>query len=153
MFNRITRMVLTPGMPPPRRKRDEVLLGRRPWYLLALALFVLSAFVHQPLLVLFALCTLVIGLVPEIWYRLALRQLFLRQYVDRPRAFFGETVELSIAVENQKFLPLPWLEVNDEIPSELTLLKGKTEPTHRTQREILVNAFTLWSFQRVTRRY
>jgi uncharacterized protein (DUF58 family) len=154
MFNRrLSRLVKTPTASSPRWRPDEVLRIRRPWCLLAFTLFVLSAFIRQPIVLLFALCTLVISLVPEIWYRLALRQLVVSQYVDRSHISFGETVVLSIAVENQKFLPLPWLEVNDEIPSELTPLKANVEPTHRVNRNVLVNAFSLWSFQRVTRRY
>ncbi len=134
-------------------KSDEILLGRRPWYLLAIVLFIISAIARQPIVFLFALCTLVIGLIPEIWYRLALRSLLLSQHVSHARAFYGDNVTLSISVENQKFLPLPWLEINDEVSSDLLVLNGKIEPTYKPKRSTLVNAFSLWSFQRVTRRY
>ncbi|TMD67438.1 MAG: hypothetical protein E6I97_23125, partial [Chloroflexi bacterium] len=76
--------------------RDETLINRRPWYVLAAALLLLSAVAHQPLAFLTALFALVIGLVPEVWYRFALRQLRIRQHVSQPRAFFGETLSLAI---------------------------------------------------------
>jgi uncharacterized protein (DUF58 family) len=136
-----------------RHSRDDTLIKRRPWYVLAAALLVLSAITHQPIAFLAALFAFVIGLAPEIWYRSALRNLIIRQRVSAPRVFFGETITLSISVENQKLLPLPWLEVEDEIPSHLTLLTGRASPTYKVNRVALVNAFSLWSFQRVTRRY
>ncbi len=94
--------------------RDETLINRRPWYVLAARI---------------------------------------RQHVSQPRAFFGETLSLAISVENQKLLPLPWLEIEDEIPEQLTLLTGRAAPTYKVNRAALVNTFSLWSFQRVTRRY
>jgi uncharacterized protein (DUF58 family) len=136
-----------------RHYRDDTLIKRRPWYVLAAALLVLSALAHQPIAFLAALFAFVIGLAPEIWYRYALRNLTIRQRVSAPRVFFGETITLSISVENQKLLPLPWLEIEDEISSQLTLLTGRASPTYKVNRVALVNAFSLWSFQRVTRRY
>jgi uncharacterized protein (DUF58 family) len=136
-----------------RQYQDETLLKRRPWYVLAGVLFVLSALAHQPIAFLTALFALVIGLVPEIWYRTALRHLGIRQQVSQPRILFGETITLSISVENRKLLPLPWLEIEAEIPTALTLLTGRASPSYKVNRAILVNTLSLWSFQRVTRRY
>src|SRR6266702_5557493 len=96
------------------KTRDETLLKRRPWYVLAVALLILSALTRQPIAFLAALFAFVIGIVPELWYRFALRNLVIRQWVSQKRAFFGEAVMLSISVENQKLLPLPWLEAEDE---------------------------------------
>lgn len=109
--------------------RDDTLIKRRPWYFLAALLLIFSILAHQPIAFLAALFALVIGIVPEIWYRYALRNLIFRQQFSQPRAFFGETVTLSISVENQKLLPLPWLEVEDEIPEQLPLLAGQAAPT------------------------
>ena len=133
--------------------RDETLIKRRPWYVLAVTLLILSAITRQPIAFLAAVFALVIGIVPELWYRYALRDLVIHQQVSQKRAFFGESVTLSISVENQKLLPLPWLEVEDEIPIQLPLLTGRALPTYKVNRVALVNTFSLWSFQRVTRRY
>lgn len=136
-----------------RQYRDETLLKRRPWYVLAAVLLVLSAIAHQPLAFLAALFALVIGIVPEIWYRSALRNLVIRQQVSQQRVCFGEAVTLSISAENRKLLPLPWLEIEDEIPAVLPLLTGRASPSYKVNRVTLVNILSLWSFQRVTRRY
>jgi uncharacterized protein (DUF58 family) len=133
--------------------RDDTLLNRRPWYVLAAILLIVSALTRQPLAFLMALFALVIGLVPELWYRFALRNLVVRQQLDRRRVFFGEITTLSLSVENQKLLALPWLEVEDEIPVQVTLLTGHALPSYKVNRATLVNTFSLWSYQRLTRRY
>jgi uncharacterized protein (DUF58 family) len=132
---------------------DDTLSKRRPWYVLAVLLLIFSILAHQAIAFLAALFALVIGVVPEIWYRYALRNLVFRQQISQPRAFFGETVTLSITVENQKILPLPWLEVEDEIPEYLSLLTGRATQMYKINRMLLAHTFSLWAFQRVTRRY
>mgnify|MGYP001317827483 CR=1 FL=1 len=132
---------------------DDTLLKRRPWYFLAALLLIFSILAHQAIAFLAALFALVIGIVPEIWYRYALRSLVFRQQLSQPRAFFGETLTLSISVENQKILPLPWLEVEDEIPEHLSLLTGRATKMYKVNRMLLAHTFSLWAFQRVTRRY
>ncbi|HEY7413560.1 MAG TPA: DUF58 domain-containing protein, partial [Ktedonobacteraceae bacterium] len=132
---------------------EESLVRRRPWYVLALLLFLLGAIVHQPVAFLISLFALVIGIVPDIWSRFALRHLRLQQEVSQRRAFFGETITLSIRLENQKLLPLPWVETESEIPERLPVLAARVSPTYKALRVALINAFSLWSFQRVTRRY
>jgi uncharacterized protein (DUF58 family) len=135
------------------REREQELIARRLWYVLAGALAALSLWRHLPLALVAAFFALVIGLVPEIWYRQALRHLTVTQHLSMRRAFFGEEPTLDLVVENRKFLPLPWLEVEDEIPDQVELLSGHASPSYKVRRALLINAFSLWAFQRVTRRY
>jgi uncharacterized protein (DUF58 family) len=137
----------------PYNNRDETLLRRRPWYLLTAILLMLSIITRQPIAFLASIFTFVLALVPEIWYRFALHDVLIQQQVDQKRAFFGDTVTLSLRVENQKILLLPWLEIEDELPAQLSLLNGRTEPSYKPNRVELPSSFSLWAFQRVTRRY
>nr|MBA2681273.1 DUF58 domain-containing protein [Ktedonobacteraceae bacterium] len=130
-----------------------LLKQRRSWYYVALALFVLSILTRQPLVVLAAVFTLLIGLVPDIWFRQALRHLIVRQYVDHEHLFFGEKVTLSISVENRKFLPLPWLQVEDAVTPPLTVAYHRDAGVWGMNRDTFMSTWLLWSFQRVTRRY
>src|SRR6266516_3576581 len=95
----------------PTNYDKDLLKRRQPWYWLALLLFVISLFSRQPLLFLAALFTFLVAIVPDLWYRNALRHLVIRQYVNHRNVFFGEEVTLSVSIENHKFLPLPWLKV------------------------------------------
>ena len=69
------------------------------------------------------------------------------------RVFFGETVTLEVQVSNRKLLPLPWAQVNDEVPAELTFLKGSPTPFRDSPRAILSSVISLSWYHRLTRRY
>ncbi len=130
-----------------------LLKKRRPWYYLALLLLLLSALTRQPFLLLAAAFTCLIGIVPELWFRSALKHLSIRQQVDHQHLFFGEQVTLSITIENRKLLPLPGLQIEDAISPPLTVAKIETSKLKITQRDTLTSTWLLWSYQRVTRRY
>src|SRR5438067_2951719 len=133
---------------------DKELLKRRsPWYWLALLLFVFSLFTRQPPLFLAALFTILVAIVPDLWYRNALRHLVVRQYVNHRNVFFGEEVTLSVSIENHKFLPLPWLKVENKIVPPLVVLSKKTYRLQNARRETLAGTWLLWAFQHVTRQY
>jgi uncharacterized protein (DUF58 family) len=132
---------------------QERLRSRRPWYLVGGALLLASAAVHQPLVFIAGLLALAMGAIPELWYRFCFAGLVYQRHMSERRVFFGETVTLRLSVENRKLLPLPWLEVEDEFPEPLTLQGGRLEPHFKPRRMLLVNALSLWWYQRVTRRY
>lgn len=133
--------------------RESSLLRRSPWYILAALLLLVSALTRQPVVFFAAGFALVLGALPELWYRLALRSVAVSHQFDQARVCFGEHVTLSLGIENRKWLPLPWLEVEDEIPAMAELLNGNVSPTYKPERNALVNACSLWAFQRVTRHY
>jgi uncharacterized protein (DUF58 family) len=132
---------------------QDPLKRRKAWYWLALLLFVISLFSRQPLLFLAALFTFLVAIVPDLWYRNAFRHLVVRQYVNHHNVFFGEEVTLSVSIENHKFLPLPWLKVENKIAPPLVVLSKKTSRLQSTQRETLAGTWLLWTFQKVTRQY
>jgi uncharacterized protein (DUF58 family) len=132
---------------------EERLRSRRPWYWIGLGLLIASIPFHQALVFVAGLLAIAMGAIPELWYRFCLRGLVYRRQLGERRVFFGEKVPLRVSVENRKLLPLPWLEVEDEFPEPLTLQGKRLEPHHKPRRMLLVNALSLWWFQRVTRRY
>ena len=133
--------------------RDETLKRRRSWYMLALGLLLVSVLVQQPLLFLASLFTLLIGLVPDLWYFLALRHLVVNQSVNHHNVFFGEDVTLSVSIENQKLLPLPWLRVDNKIIPPLAFVPRRASKLQAVRRDNLSSTWLLWSYQRVTRNY
>jgi uncharacterized protein (DUF58 family) len=132
---------------------QDQLKRRQPWYWLALLLFVISLFSRQPLLFFAALFTFLVAIVPDLWYRNGFRRLVVRQYVNHHNVFFGEEVMLSVSIENHKFLPLPWLKVENKIAPPLTILSKKTSRLQDARRETLTGIWLLWAFQKVTRQY
>lgn len=133
--------------------REQTVLKSRPWYVLAACLLLVSVVARQPVVFFAAGFALVLGLLPELWYRFAFRQLFVSHQVSQQHARFGERLTFSLTIENQKWLPLPWLEIEEELPQAAEFLTGHISPTYKPERNALVNACSLWAFQRVTRRY
>jgi len=131
----------------------DILRHRRPWYFLSLFLLLAGVVTRQPLVFVATLFTLLVALVPELWYRYALRHVAVQQAVDQQHLFFGEEVTLSISIENQKLLPLPSLGVEDSITPTLTVLKKQDLRLQRVSQDMLATTWLLWPLQRVTRRY
>src|ERR1035438_6663378 len=113
----------------------EMLKKRRAWYVLALVLFLLSVPLRQPLLFLASLFILMIGLVPDLWYRQGLRHLLVRQQLEQRHIFFGEDVILSVIIENQKLLPLPWLDVENKITPPLAVISRQVRLLQKTEQD------------------
>jgi uncharacterized protein (DUF58 family) len=122
---------------------------RRFWYVLTVALCILGLLMLQPLLFLAGLCILVIGVVPEVWYRVALRRLEIQQSIDQQQHFFGDEAVLTQRFENRKWLPATWLKVEAFITPPLTMIDAKT--AQRTKTSYMSDRWMLSSFQRVTR--
>ncbi len=88
-----------------------------------------------------------------LWDRYCLARVEYRRAFTPRRAFYGETVTLTMEVTNRKPLPLAWLEVVDELPEELVPLTGRIIPSVRQRRQHLVNMFTMRWYERVRRRF
>ncbi len=96
-----------------------------------------------------------VAVVSSVWGRYAVRRLEYTRSFDSPRLFWGETTYLSISLANRKFLPLAWVQVEDEFPDrqKVELLRGQLGYSHRPNRFILSNLFALGWYERVVRRY
>ncbi len=66
-----------------------------------------------------------------VWQRDCLTAVSYRRSIGATRAEFGDEVALDIEIVNDKLLPVPWLEVDDEVPSTLDL-RGATVTSDRT---------------------
>lgn len=119
------------------------------WYVLAVALIVFSMIAQQPLALLTAMFAVLIGLIPDIWYRRALRSLLVRQQTEPQHVLFGEEITFSLSIENQKLLPLPWLKIECPVYPPLTVQHQRMRKRERLTS--FSEGWTLWSLQRLTR--
>lgn len=124
-------------------------------YLLYIAgvLLVASLLLHQVPLLLVSLLLFLVRGVSRLWERYCLVRVEYRRKLSANRVFFGEEVQLEVEVANRKPLPLPWIEIDDEVPSEVTFLKGRTSPSHKEARLLLTNLLSLSWYHKVKRRY
>ncbi|MDP2918758.1 MAG: DUF58 domain-containing protein [Dehalococcoidia bacterium] len=123
------------------------------WLFIALALLVTGLFLRQGPLVLVAALLVLVEILTRLWERYGLEKVVFHRHLSARRVFCGEEVRLDIEVTNGKLLPLPWLEIEDEIPFNVTLLTGKTTPSPNPGRMEIVHFFPLMWYEKVTRRY
>ncbi|MEW6142552.1 MAG: DUF58 domain-containing protein [Chloroflexota bacterium] len=70
---------------------------------------------------------LALGVVSWLWSLWSLRRLELEVRLSQSRAFPDETVEVSLALTNRKWLPLPWLSLELDLPYRL--VRGRRTPS------------------------
>lgn len=135
------------------RNLDEALLNRRPLYYAAGLLALLSFALLQPLLFVGAMLVFLIAFIPEIWYRYAMIELTLQRTPAQRSAMLGDEVEITLTLENRKPLPLPWVQFEESLSADLPINGASLGPSARLGRVALTQTFSLWSYQRVRRRY
>jgi len=91
------------------------LLGRLGLILL-LAGILLAAWNGQTVVVILLGLTLSSAGIARLWSRFSLAGVGCERMVSEMRVFPGEHIELKLRLINRKLLPLPWIQLNDEIP-------------------------------------
>ena len=70
-----------------------------------------------------------------VWERYGFRRVSYTRQLSRSRAFTGDTLEYTIALSNDKMLPLIWVEAQDPFPEGLELVgasvRGESLETNR----------------------
>lgn len=127
-------------------------LNRR-WYFLCIVLLGIGIPLQQPLFEVSGILLLIALGTTDIWARYCLNDLRFQRSLSEKQVLFGEEITLSHAVENGKLLPLPWLEIDDTIPSTLTIKGQKVYTTMVNNQTMLSSLFSLRWYERVTRRY
>lgn len=126
---------------------------KKQWYYLCFALLLLSLLLHQPLLLVAGLLGVLILAATDIWAKYCLRDLRFQRRFSEQRVLFGEEIALSLSIENAKLLPLPWLEIEDNVPRSLTFMGRHLRISTASNMVILENLFSLRWYERVTRPY
>jgi uncharacterized protein (DUF58 family) len=152
-FDKLDKDDLREGHTIPNAEGDKSLLDHR-WVWMGIFIFVLGIVLRNAALV--ALTGFMLAAVAFcwLWSRYVLRGLSYRRRFHHKRAFPGEDVEASINIENKKWLPMTWVQVEDEwptafAPADESMLTASSVP----QLSYLVNVYSLRWFERVRRKY
>lgn len=125
--------------------------GRFWIFFAALIVAVALLFKQIPLLVIALLLLLSTG-ASALWNRYCLHRVEFFRSLSGRKVFYGEEVVYETQVINRKILPLPWLRIQDEIPEDLTLLRGEAESS--TQRRAVIDVTSpIGIYHKITRRY
>ncbi len=123
------------------------------WYWVIAIVTLLGLALHRNDLMLLAAMLLTVMVVSWFWSKVAFVGMEYRREFGEKRAFLGETIDLNLIVENRKFLPIPWLRLDDTFPHQLPLEGGKVVFSGATQRGQLSLFFTLRWNRKVIQHY
>ncbi|MDO8751545.1 MAG: DUF58 domain-containing protein [Dehalococcoidia bacterium] len=96
---------------------------------------------------------LVLAAVSNLWTKYSLARVEYHHSLSSYRAFTGEELIFSTRLTNRKFLPLPWVQVNDEIPKEVRPVQGRTSPAPHPGRVGITSLLSMGWYHQVTRTY
>lgn len=152
-FEKLDAPDLFEGPTPVNREGARSLLDHR-WVWMGLFIFGLGVALHNAALTALTAFMLVTVAFCWLWNRWVMLGLSYRRVFSHRRAFAGETLEVTILVENRKFLPMPWLQVEDEWPTAFgPAEEGELTPSSTAQIGYIVNVYSLRWYERVRRRY
>jgi uncharacterized protein (DUF58 family) len=126
---------------------------KKHWYYLCLAIILFGLLVRQPLLLVIGFLGVIVLAATDIWAKYCLQDLRYQRNFSEQRVLFGEEIALSLSIENAKLLPLPWLEIEDSVPRQLTFKGRHLRISTASNMVILENLFSLRWYERVTRPY
>jgi uncharacterized protein (DUF58 family) len=125
------------------------------WFWLAIVTVLLALAIDQPLLVALGLLLAIATLAAYCWWRFGLRAVRVQRTIGASHASFGDEIELAIVIENEKPLPLIWLEILDEVPEpdRLTIRGASVEKAEGPGRYVMRSTFSVGPYERVRRRH
>ncbi|MCY4418169.1 MAG: DUF58 domain-containing protein [Chloroflexi bacterium] len=123
------------------------------WVIAATIAIIAGLLASQALLIVVGVLVLLIWITGKHWPRYAFRRLSYSRRLERRRAFIGDVLDYHITVNNDKLLPMIWLDISDTFPLGL-----QTGGTHRrgvgAEAELDHRITTsLLPYQRVTWKY
>lgn len=123
------------------------------WVLLLLIVLVVGIIAGQPWIVAIAVMSTIVAVVARIWARLSLEDFDFTRQVSQDHMFPGEEFELTLTLENRKPVPLPWLRISEEVPSELDVLNARVSRSDRFDTDTLQDTLSMAWYERVRRTY
>ncbi len=123
------------------------------WIFAAITLVVVSVPLDSSPLLLTGTLVLLLTLLSRWWARYSLAKVEYRHWLSTYRIFVGEDVQLTVQLTNQKFLPLPWVQVTGELPRDVAPIRGRLSAAPDQSRGILSSLLSMSWYHRTSRHY
>lgn len=91
------------------------------WIFCSSLLIFIGLVASEGLLLVVGSLVLVLAIAARIWDRFAFRSVGHSRSISTKRAFIGDTIEYSVTLDNDKVLPLIWVDIQDSFPDGLDL--------------------------------
>ena len=92
------------------------------WITLFIVLIFIGVFSGIGVVIAFAVMGLLVTGIGRLWNRLSLEEVSYERRLSRQRVFPGEEVSMALVVTNGKPVPMPWLRLSDDIPTEIEVM-------------------------------
>ena len=123
------------------------------WVFSAVVIVILSILINSLSLMLVGTLLLLFVLISKWWADYSLHGVEYKHQLNASRVFAGEDVQLTTLTTNNKFLPLPWIQINDELPKEVSARQGRVIASVDPTRMALASILSMSWYHRVTRTY
>lgn len=92
------------------------------WILISSIMIFIGLVASEGLLLVVGSLVIVLALAARVWQRYAFRSVSHSRSIGRQRAFIGDTLDYSVTLDNDKVLPLIWVDIHDSFPDGLDLI-------------------------------
>lgn len=99
------------------------------WIAASVALVLVGIAVGSAPIIGLAALVFTTGGAARLWSRLSLEDVRYERTLSEQRAFAGETIDARLTLHNAKWLPVPWVEVREQLPQAMPLVAGRTQPS------------------------
>ena len=123
------------------------------WVFSAVVVVIVSIVINSLSLLLVGTLLLLFVLISKWWADYSLQGVEYKHQLNANRVFSGEDVQLTTQTTNNKFLPLPWLQINDELPKEVSARQGRVIASTDPTRAALTSVLSMSWYHRTTRTY
>ena len=124
------------------------------WWLFLFLVLAAGLLFKIPVLAGAAIVLLLISALAVWWRKRSLEGLIYRRRLVYRRGYPGEEIPMLVEAENQKLLPLSWVQVDDPLPLAIApRAEEQLHPSHVADMGVLVNYFSLRWYERKRYRY
>ena len=123
------------------------------WILLSSLLIFIGLVASEGLLLVVGSLVIVLSIVARIWERYAFHSVSHSRTISRKRAFIGDTVEYTVSLDNDKVLPLIWVDIQDAFPEGLDLAGATIRGTGLESNRQHAITTSLLPYQKATWKY
>jgi uncharacterized protein (DUF58 family) len=124
------------------------------WIIICSCLLISGAILKTPWLVITSTSVMVILISANILKKLSLNGIKYSRTFLYSRGFPGEKLDIKIQIENEKKLPVPWIQAIDNWPTTISPIQKDTFfPSHLKNYGFLTNTFSLQSQQKKIRSF
>ena len=113
------------------------------WVYIAVVLGLIGVILHSMPILLVAALLMLLSLVSRWWANYSLVRVEYQHSLSANRVFQGEEIQLDTQITNRKFLPLPWVQVIDELPKDVRPVQGRTIPSPDPTRSALTSLLSM----------